>query len=106
MRSDVNNRFFLLIASGLLLVPVAVAAQTDYSASAAPAAAPSPYANDKRVGLRAGMDNAGEAIENLKLVAHRSRPAGFFDSVTAGKHEFVNADLAFMGNYIVQGNYY
>ena len=106
MRSDAKNRFFLLIAGGLLTVPAGVSAQTDYSSSAAPAAAPNPYASDKRVGLRAGMDNAGEAIENLKLVAHRPRPAGFFDSATAGKHEFVNADLAFMGNYIVQGNYY
>jgi hypothetical protein len=106
MRSDVKNRLFFVIAGGLLALPAGVSAQTDYSASAAPAAASSPYTADKRVGLRAGMDNAGEAIENLKLVAHRTRPAGFFDSATAGKHEFVNADLAFMGNYIVQGNYY
>ncbi len=106
MRSDVKNRLLFLIAGGLLALPTGVSAQTDYSASAAPGSAASPYAGDKRIGLRAGMDNAGEAIENLKLVAHRSRPAGFFDSATAGKHEFVNADLAFMGNFIVQGNYY
>src|ERR1041384_8400119 len=99
MRSDVKNRLLFLIAGGLLALPTGVSAQTDYSASAAPGSAASPYAGDKRIGLRAGMDNAGEAIENLKLVAHRSRPAGFFDSTTAGKHEFVNADLAFMGNY-------
>jgi hypothetical protein len=94
MRADV----FLAIV--LLAVPAALAAQ----ANQAPGDVP--RLSDPRVGLSAGLDNAGEAIENLRLVAHRSRPAAFYDSATAGKNYFVNADLAFSGNYVFQGNYY
>ena len=90
----------LLIAGGLLAAPAGMVAQSDHYAADAP------RTNDPRVGLKPGLDNAGEAIEHLKLVAHQPRPASFFDSATAGKHEFVNADLAFSGNYIIQGNYY
>ena len=89
----------LLIAGGLLAAPAGMVAQSDHYAADAP------RTNDPRVGLKPGLDNAGEAIEHLKLVAHQPRPASFFDSATAGKHEFVNADLAFSGNYIFQGNY-
>ncbi len=34
---------------------------------------------DPRAGLAAGLDNAGEAIMNLRLVASLPRPPGFFD---------------------------
>ena len=34
---------------------------------------------DPRVGLKAGLDDAGQAIRNLELVAALSRPPGFFD---------------------------
>jgi hypothetical protein len=62
--------------------------------SAARSAAPSP---DPRVGLRAGLMDAGEAIWNLRMLSH-----------TAPPREFVgrpNTDLAFTGNYVIQGNY-
>ncbi len=62
--------------------------------------------NDPRVGLRAGWDNAGEAISNLELVAHRSRPEGFFNPAELGDFGFANSDLAFSGNYAFQGSYY
>jgi len=39
-------------------------------------------------------------------VVHEPIIASFYDSATAGKNEFVNADMAFKGNYIFQGNYY
>ena len=52
---------------------------------------------DPRVGLRAGLTNAGEAISNLKIVAKAVSPPGFL-GVT-------NSDLAFTGNYAIQGNY-
>src|SRR5438045_5178374 len=34
---------------------------------------------DPRVGLRAGVRDAAQAIRNLELVASLPRPAGFFD---------------------------
>ena len=52
---------------------------------------------DPRVGLKAGLTNAGEAISNLKVVAKAVPPTGF-----AG---ITNSDLAFTGNYAIQGNY-
>jgi len=58
------------------------------------AAAPSP---DPRIGLRAGLFNAAEAAWNLKLVSTTPPPAAFL-----GK---VNSDLAFIGNYAIQGSF-
>ncbi|HEX9729911.1 MAG TPA: hypothetical protein VGA37_15550 [Gemmatimonadales bacterium] len=59
-----------------------------------PAAAPMP---DPRVGLRAGLLNAGEAVWNLRLLS-TTPPAADFVGVT-------NSDLAFTGQYAIQGNY-
>jgi hypothetical protein len=56
--------------------------------------APSP---DPRVGLKAGLQDAGSAIWNLKMISHTQSPAGF-----AG---VTNSDLAFHGNDVIQGNY-
>ena len=55
--------------------------------------APSP---DPRVGLKAGLQDAGEAIWNLKKVGHAPPPTGF---------ENTNSDLAFHGTDVIQGNY-
>ncbi len=60
----------------------------------ASAGAPSP---DPRVGLKAGMHDAGQAAWNLRLVS-TTPPSGPFEGVT-------NSDLAFLGNYVIQGNY-
>jgi hypothetical protein len=60
---------------------------------------------DPRVGLRAGLTNAGEAALNLELIAHRSRPAGFFNPANPVDGSFANTDLAFRGNYAIVGNY-
>ena len=54
-------------------------------------------APDPRVGLKAGDADAGQAIDNLKLLANVRSPARF-DSAT-------HSDLAFTGNYALQGNY-
>ena len=56
--------------------------------------APSP---DPRVGLAAGLMDAEEAIWNLRLVSTTPPPEDFV-GVT-------NSDLAFTGNYAIQGNY-
>ena len=59
-----------------------------------PTMAPTP---DPRVGLSAGLLDAGEAIWNLRLVSATPSPADFV-GVT-------NSDLAFTGKYAIQGNY-
>ena len=56
--------------------------------------APSP---DPRVGLAPGLFDAGEAIWNLRLVSTTPPEPAF-----VGK---TNSDLAFTGNYAIQGNY-
>ena len=66
------------------LQPVAAAAE----------AAPSP---DPRVGLNAGLFDAEEAVWNLDMLS-TTRPPEDFIGVT-------NSDLAFKGNYAIQGNY-
>src|SRR5437870_7776545 len=52
---------------------------------------------DPRVGLRAGTDNAGEAVWNLHVLS-QTPPPEHFKGVT-------NSDLAFLGNMVIQGNY-
>ena len=71
-------------------------------ATAPAAAAPTglqvnPPTPDPRVGLPAGMFDAGEAIWNLDLVSATPPPDPF-----VGK---TNSDLAFSGPYAIQGNY-
>ena len=57
-------------------------------------AAPSP---DPRIGLHAGLMDAGEAIWNLRVLSKNAPPASF--------KGITNSDLAFLGNYAIQGNY-
>jgi len=52
---------------------------------------------DGRVGLKAGLMDAGEAVSNLKVVGKAVSPPGFLGQF--------NADLTFTGNYVIQGNY-
>jgi hypothetical protein len=56
--------------------------------------APNP---DPRVGLRAGKMDAGQAAWNLRLLSN-TPPSEQFVDVT-------NSDIAFTGNYAIQGNY-
>ncbi len=53
---------------------------------------------DPRVGLKAGLWDAGEAAWNMRLVSNT--PA--LREVRRGRR---NSDLAFLGNYVIQGNY-
>ncbi len=52
---------------------------------------------DPRVGLRAGLFDAAQATWNLRLVSS-TQPSEKFKGVT-------NSDLAFTGQYVIQGNY-
>ncbi|MCU0621554.1 MAG: hypothetical protein MUC69_08635, partial [Gemmatimonadales bacterium] len=75
------------------------------STSSGGAAAPAPKAAsvagkptpDPRVGLKAGMYDAGEAYWNLRRVS-QTKPSEKFVGST-------NSDLAFSGKYAIQGNY-
>jgi hypothetical protein len=88
----------VLLASGLWAGACASAAPaTTPSGAVSPsvtAQAPSP---DPRVGLSPGRDNAGVAAWNVRLVSN-TPPSEEFVGVT-------NSDLAFKGNYVIQGNY-
>jgi hypothetical protein len=88
------------VAAAAALVLVAACSRRPAAESPAPAAATSPagdFSRDARVGLSAGLFNAGEAISNMKLTGTAVSPEGFLG--------ITNSDLAFTGNYAIQGNY-
>ncbi|MGE0814694.1 MAG: LVIVD repeat-containing protein [Vicinamibacterales bacterium] len=92
-----------------------------------------PDPNDPRIGLKAGLHDAGFAARNMELVANLPKPKGFFDpEAPAGSPStpepppgtpptpptppapgtppprgsgFTNSDLAFKGINVIVGNY-
>jgi hypothetical protein len=90
---------------------------------------------DPRVGLKAGLKDAGQAARNMELVASLPKPSGFFDPMhpagepTGPEREekepetppkpdatpkpaprgpslnFANSDIAFSGNHLFTGNF-
>ena len=66
------------------------------------ASAPSP---DRRIGLRPGWFDAGQAIWNLELLSTTRPSEKFMNPSTPGDERLKNSDLAFLGNYVFQGNY-
>ena len=80
----------LLMMMALVLPATAVAAQDSA---------------DPREGLAGGLFDAEEASENMNLLASVPRPPGFFDPANPGDFSVINSDLAFTGNYAIQGNY-
>ncbi|MCA0377725.1 MAG: hypothetical protein LCH84_18980, partial [Gemmatimonadetes bacterium] len=79
-----------------VLLASAAAVLLGACAAKKPDTAPNP-ATDPRVGLKAGLFDAGEAVSNLKVLARAQSPKGFLG--------ITNSDLAFTGNYVIQGNY-
>ncbi|HJN93774.1 MAG TPA: hypothetical protein QGF05_13765, partial [Dehalococcoidia bacterium] len=69
---------WVLCASGALLM-----AATPGRGQERPASGTS---NDPRVGLEAGLRDAGEAIRNLELVETLPKPEGFFDPEAPAGH--------------------
>jgi hypothetical protein len=69
-------------------------------ASAAPA-----LAQDARVGLRAGLQDAAEAAWNMELISHQARPAGFSSPDPSRDFSFANTDVAFQNNLVFVGSY-
>jgi hypothetical protein len=66
------------------------------ASSTPPSTAAAPQ-TDARVGLRAGRWDAAEAVSNLKVVSTTRPPERHLGAT--------NSDLAFTGNYAIQGNY-
>ncbi|UCF21694.1 MAG: hypothetical protein JSU87_12575, partial [Gemmatimonadota bacterium] len=92
--------WLLSLAAGTLGLS-GCASRATTSDTAAPAAqihvspaAPSP---DPRIGLRAGLFDAEEAVWNLRVVSKTPPPKEFVG--------ITNSDLAFTGHYAIQGNY-
>jgi hypothetical protein len=95
------GRLLLLsLATGLSGL-VGCASQSATAGAAAPAPsrsmASAPRRPDPRVGLKAGLLDAGEAAWNLRLVSATPPPAAFVGAM--------NSDLAFSGRYAIQGNF-
>src|SRR2546428_3170718 len=89
--------------------------------------------NDPRVGLKAGLRDAGEAVRNMERIASMPKPEGFFDPKAPGGTPtpperdpnlpppdpneppdprfantlgFANSDLAFSGTHLFMGNFH
>ena len=65
-------RLSLAVAAALSISAIGIAQDRVGQTAAA-------NANDPRVGLKAGLHDAGVAVRNLELVAHLPKPPGFFD---------------------------
>ena len=74
------------------------------SAAAQTNSAPAPR-QDPRIGLRAGWFNAGTANWNMRLVSTTPPSPQFINRDTAGDFRFINSDMSFRGNYVIQGNF-
>ena len=81
-----------LVATTLALAVAAPATNAQVAATAG-----SPPSPDPRVGLRAGQYDAAEATWNMRVLS-RTKPSEKFVTST-------NSDLAFTGNYAIQGSY-
>jgi hypothetical protein len=92
--------------------------------------------NDPRIGLKAGLRDAGEAARNMKRISSLPKPEGFFDPANPGGAPipperdpklppepapdpnspafvalsnslgFANSDLAFSGNHVFMGSFH
>ncbi len=94
----ISARNTLALAAALLTAAACASTTTTSGGTAAPVqGSASPPSPDPRIGLRAGATDAAEATWNMRKVSTTpSSPK--FAGVT-------NSDLAFIGNYAIQGNY-
>ena len=68
-------------------------------------AAPAAASNDPRVGLKAGLKDAGIAAKNMELLSTLPRPEGFNPDGTGGL-DYANSDFAFKGNHLFLGSFH
>lgn len=86
----------LVVLGALSLAGCTGASSGGAGAMPAPNMATTPPSPDPRVGLKAGKTDPGVAAWNMRLVSNTPSPPGF---------ETTNSDLAFRGEYALQGNY-
>ena len=91
MMHSVPTRRSALRPASSLLWPLALALGL---LSTAASAQPTP---DPRVGLSAGLFDAGQAAWNLRVLSQTAPPEAFVG--------ITNSDLAFKDHYAIQGNY-
>ena len=97
---------FVIPAVAMVLVLGDGQAQSRYTAtSAKPAADTTASRRDPRIGLKAGWFNAGQALWNMNLVSTTQPSPDFINRDSAGDFRFINSDLTFRGNYVIQGNF-
>jgi hypothetical protein len=118
-------------ATCLCISAVMLAASIEGGAQQRPA-----DSNDPRIGLKAGLRDAGEASRNMKRISSLPKPEGFFDPANPGGTPipaerdpklppepppdpaspaaiaqanmlgFANSDLAFQGNHVFMGSFH
>ncbi|HEX7939246.1 MAG TPA: hypothetical protein VF483_09665, partial [Gemmatimonadaceae bacterium] len=104
---------FVTRNSPVLSVAVGLLASACATSSPSPSmmAGPTPIVSakvptpDPRVGLKAGWFNAQQVAWNLKVVSETRPSDPFVNLSTPGDRRLINSDLAFTGNYVIQGNY-
>ena len=84
----------VLVGAGACSHAVSSAGTTAAPAPSTSAMAPSP---DPRVGLKAGLFDAGQAAWNMRLLSNTHPPQQFANAP--------NSDLAFFSHYAIQGNF-
>ncbi|MBV6520707.1 MAG: hypothetical protein MNPFHGCM_00825 [Gemmatimonadaceae bacterium] len=92
--NGVHRRTRRIAGATAFVLAAGCAGSTPAPATIAPATDPR---LDARVGLKAGLTDAGEAVSYLRVLAKAQSPEGFLG--------ITNSDLAFTGNYVIQGNY-
>ena len=99
MPTSTSVRNLTLVVAAAALAACARTTSTTSAGTVAPMGSMSttPPNPDLRVGLKAGLRDAAEASWNIRLLSN-SPPSGPFVGST-------NSDLAFLGNYAIQGNY-
>jgi hypothetical protein len=100
-----SSRLSIIALAALTLISAACASSSSSMTTISQgvtAARPDP---DPRVGLKPGWFDAGEAIWNLAIVSKTPPSDPFVNRSTPGDERLKNSDLAFLGNYVFQGNY-
>jgi len=105
-----------------LMIALATALCAGQASTPAPSNPRAP-ADDPRVGLKAGLYDAGEAASGLERIASLSKPPGFApvpvdpnapvpaagspEALEAARNRYgsMNSDMAFSGNHLFVGNY-
>ena len=112
-----RTRRSVALASGVAVAisfTVAACASSSGSASStnvAPAASGTPNMSrtppspDPRVTLKAGWFDAGQTAWNMSLISTTPPSANFTNRADPGDQRVWNSDLAFTGNYVIQGNF-